>query len=65
MTLNQCFSCGEPETFYAVINGSVLLDVCIGLRYVCFGLVIVIIADEISHGVFREKCFELAVKLCG
>jgi hypothetical protein len=48
-----------------VVNGRVFFDVGVGAGDVGFGLVVVIIADEILDGVFGKELFELAVKLRG
>ena len=48
-----------------VVNLGFLFDVGIGARNVGFGLIIVVVGDEILHGVVREEALELAVELRG
>ena len=48
-----------------IVYGGIFLDVSIRTGDVSLGLVIVVITDEILHGIFREKQFELAVELGG
>ena len=44
---------------------AVLLDVGVGARDVGFGLVVVVVADEVLDGVVGEELFELGVELRG
>ena len=46
-----------------IIDGGILFDIGIGRRDIGFGLIIVVIGDEILHGVFGEKFFKLRAKL--
>ena len=46
-----------------LVDGRFLLDEGIGARHIGFGLVVIVIADEIFHRIVGEKAFELAVKL--
>ena len=48
-----------------VVDGAVLFDKGVRMGDVGLGLVIVVIGDEILHGVFREELLELAAKLGG
>ena len=48
---------------YLVIDIGVFLDIQIGGRNVGFGLVIIIIRNEILYGVIGEEFFELSVEL--
>ena len=45
------------------VDRSVLFDIGIGGRHIGFRLVIVVIGDEIFHGVLREKRFHLPIQL--
>ena len=56
---------GNAQAFEIVVHGGVFFDVSIRRGNVGFGLIIVVVADEIFDGVFGEKMFELGVKLCG
>ena len=51
------------QTLDLVVDGSVLLDISVRMGDVGLGLVVVVITDEILHGVFREKLLELAAEL--
>ena len=46
-----------------VVDGGVLFDEGVRGRDVGLGLVVVIIADEVAHGVFGEKLAELPGQL--
>ena len=46
-----------------VVDRGVLLDVCVRGRQVRLGLVVVVVGDEVFHGVVREELAELAVEL--
>ena len=48
-----------------VVDGGFFVDVNVGGGNVGFGLVKIVVADEIFDGVFREKRFELVIKLRG
>ena len=53
------------QTFDLVVNRTVLFDEGIGMRNVGLGLVVIVIAHEILHRIFREKLLKLAAQLCG
>ena len=46
-----------------LVNGRVFFNEQIALRHVGFGLVIVVVAHEVFHRIFREKLAKLAVQL--
>ena len=48
-----------------VVDRGVLLDEGIGGRHVGFGLVVVVVGNEIFHCVIREERLELAIQLRG
>ena len=48
-----------------VVDRRVLLDVRVGRGHVRLGLVVVVVADEVPHGVLREERAELVVELGG
>ena len=56
---------GVPELVDVVVDGRILLDVGVGRRHVGFGLIVVVIGNEIFHRVFGKKRAELAVELSG
>ena len=55
---------GEPEPFDVVVDAGVFGNIGIGLRNVGFRQIIVVVTDEVFHGVVRKKRFEFTVKLC-
>ncbi len=55
----------HPEFVELVVDGGFLVDVNVGGGNVSFGLVKIVIADEIFDGVFGEERFELVVELRG
>ena len=56
---------GQPQAIDFVVYHQVLFDILVRCRYVCLGLVVVVIRHEVMHRVFGEKRLELRVKLCG
>ncbi len=48
-----------------LIDGGFFFDIGIRARHIGFGLIIVIIGDEIFHRVIREQGFHLAIQLGG
>ncbi len=48
-----------------IINGGILFDISVSLRYISLRLVIIIIAYKILHCIFREELFEFRVELPG
>ncbi len=54
---------GVAHTVDLLVDRAVLLDVGVRARDIGFGLVIVVIGNEILDGVIREERLELAVKL--
>ncbi len=48
-----------------IINGGILLDISISLRYIGLRLVVIIVTDKIFYGVFGKKLFEFRVELPG
>ena len=48
-----------------LVDRGVLFDVGVGARHIGFGLVVVVIADEILHRVVGEETLELAIELRG
>ena len=53
----------ETQFLYLVVDAQVLLNVGVARRDVGFGLVVVVVADEVLHGVGREEGLEFAVEL--
>ena len=47
------------------VNRGVFLDICIALRHVRLGLIVVVVRDEVDHSVIGKELFELARKLSG
>ncbi len=48
-----------------LVDRGILLDIGVGARDVGFRLVVIVIADEIFHGVVGEEALELAIELGG
>ena len=46
-----------------LVDGRVFFDEQVALRHIGFGLVVVVITDEVLHRVFWEKLAKLAVEL--
>ncbi len=55
----------EAQAIEVVVARGILLDVDVALRDVGLGLVIVVIADEVTDGIVGEQPLELLVKLGG
>ena len=53
----------EAKAVDLIVDGAVLFNVRIRVRDVRLRLVIVVVGDEVFHGVFREKLLELAAQL--
>ena len=62
---DQGAGAGQAEPLDLLVDRGVLLDVDVALGDVGFGLVVVVIADEVADGVVREELLELAVELGG
>ena len=56
---------GMAQFLHLLVDGGVLLDERVRRGHVRFGLVIIIVADEIHHGVVGEELLQLACKLSG
>jgi hypothetical protein len=59
--LQQGLGGGEPHLLDVLVDGCVLLDIGVGRRNVGLGLVIVVVGDEVLHGVARKELAKLAV----
>ena len=46
---------GEAQFLYLIVDAQVFLDVGVGHRQVGLGLVVVVVGNEILHGIVREK----------
>ncbi len=55
----------QPQAVDLLVDRGVFLDVDVALRDVGFGLIIVVIADEIVDRVVRKELLELAIELGG
>ena len=53
----------QPQPVDVVVDARVLGDVRVGGRHVGFGLVVVVVGDEVADRVVREELPELAVEL--
>ena len=65
LALHQRLGGGQPHLFDMAVDGGVLLDIRVGGGHIGFGLVVVVVRDEILHPVAGKEIPELAVKLRG
>ena len=56
---------GQAQAVDVLVDEGVFFDVDVALRDVGFGLVVVVVADEVVDGVAREEAAELLVELGG
>ena len=56
---------GQPQPLDLLVDRGVFLDVDVALRDVGFGLIVVVIADEVVDGVVRKELLELGEQLGG
>ena len=56
-------SCRMAHLLDFLVDRRILLDVGIGLRNVCFRLVVVVVTHEVVHGIVGEELLELACEL--
>ncbi len=56
---------GEAQTVDVFVDGGIFFDVDIPRRNIGFGLVVVVVADEVGDSVVGEEGFEFAVELRG
>ena len=61
--LQQAFGATQAHLLDVLVDGAVLFDEQVALRYVGFGLVVVVVADEVFHRVPGEEFAEFAVQL--
>ena len=47
------------------VNRGVLLDICIALRHIRLGLIVVVVRHKVDHGVVGKELLKLARKLSG
>ena len=57
--------CGMAQFLHLFVDGGVLLDERVRRGHVRLGLIIIVVADEIHHGVVGEELLQLACKLSG
>ena len=53
----------QPHLLDVLVDVGILLDIGVGGRDIRFGLVVVVVADEVFHCVVREELLELAIQL--
>ena len=56
---------GETQPVDLIVGGGVLLDEGVGVGDIGLGLIVVVVADEIFHGVVREEFLEFGTELGG
>ena len=61
---HQALGATQAHLLDVLIDRAVLLDEQVALRHIGFGLVVVVVADEILHRVLGEELSKLAVQLC-
>lgn len=54
-----------PHLVDLLIDRGIFLDIRIGLRHICFRLIVVVVTHEIFNCIVWEKLFELPVELGG
>jgi len=64
-TLEQGVGGAEAQAVDFVVDRGFLGDVGVAGRDVGFGLIVVVVADEVTDGILREESTELLVKLGG
>ena len=52
-----------PEPVDDLVDGTVFFNVGVGLGQICLRLIVVVIGDEIFHGVIREEALKLVKQL--
>ncbi len=57
--------CAQAQFFYFIVYAEILLNISIGDRKVCLGLVIVVIGHEILYRIVGKERLEFSVQLCG
>ncbi len=65
LALQQRLGRRQAHLFDVVVDRRILLDEGVGRRHIGFGLVVVVVGNEILHGVVREKRLEFAIQLRG
>ncbi len=63
--LEQCLGRRQTHLLDMVIDRGVFLDIRVGRRDVGFGLVVIVVGDEILNGVVRKELAHFAVELGG
>ena len=63
VALQQCARGGMAHAVDLLVDGGVFFDIGVGARNVRFGLVVVVIGDEIFDRVIRKELLHLAVQL--
>ena len=64
LSLHQRRRGGMAQLINFIIDRGILFDIGIRTWYIRFGLIIIIIADEILHRIFGEELLQLVIKLC-
>ena len=61
--LQQTLGGAQAHLLDVLVDGAVFFDEQVALGHIGFRLVVVVVADEILHGVLRKKIAELAIQL--
>src|SRR4051812_13819311 len=60
----QTTGCSQPELIKFCINAKIFFNVYITYRHIRFGLIVIIIGNEVFNSIFRKELSEFTVKLC-
>ena len=55
----------KAQAVELLVYSKVFFDVFVGRRDVCLRLVVIVVADEILHGILGKELLELGIQLCG
>ena len=61
----ECGGGCQAEPIHLLVDGEVLLYVCVGGRQICFWLIVVVVTDIVFHGVVGKEALHLGVELVG
>ena len=55
----------EPQLVYLLVDGQILLYIGVGAGDIGFGLIVVVVAHVVLHGVLGKELLHLSIQLCG
>ena len=65
MPLDERAGGAEAHLFDLVVDGQIFFDVGVGAGDIGFGLIVVVVGDEIFDGIVGKKAFEFLIELGG